>query len=523
MELSADIKEYQSLLKKYQYDLCRLVYIVFPFGEKGSELEHQKPYRWQMEEWAKLSKHLQDPLTRYKPYKLNISSGNGAAKTSFMAMTYCMLTLTQRVRGRVTANTEDQMRTVTWVEFGVWFRRARYMNEFFELLGESITTRDNSIGKAWQLSAVTWDEKNPVAMSGLHNMGYCIFLAFDEAAGIPAVIWEYASGAMSDAGTIKIWFAVGNSDDPNSKFEQNMTDPSWHSRRIDTRELDHVDKDWVNDILVNECGGDEDHDIFRVRVRGLPRKSAEGSLIKLEQVQAAFKPRDLTDPLRLRLPSILSCDPAWQGGDETVIAHMQGAVITILERYKLKKNVQDHSYTYGLMCKWERALKVDRVFIDQAEGTTLKTLATQHGKYHWTLVPFGSSPNDMADSKDSEYANMRAMMHYRLQEFIVKNGGHIQVREPEWKDEAMKQMTWAKEERHKQTGKKKVQSKAEIKTFYGKSPDINDAAVLCFAEIVTERLPEHETVEREDHHNGPMVRSDDYNPNESLDKAFNDI
>lgn len=517
MELSADIKKYQELLRKYQYDFCKLVYIVFPFGEPGTELEHMKPYDWQMEEWARLSAHLQNPLTRHKAFKLNISSGNGAAKTSFLSMTYCMLTLTQRVRGRVTANTEDQMRTITWVEISKWFRLARYMSEFFTLLGESITTKDESIGKSWQLSAVNWDEKNPVAMSGLHNMGYCTFLAFDEAAGIPAVIWEYASGAMSDANTIKIWIAVGNSDDPNSKFEQNFNDPSWYTRRIDCRDMKHIDPTWVNDILMNECGGDEDHDIFRVRVRGLPRKAAQGAIIKWEQVQAAFKPRNHDELLIKRLPSILACDPAWQGGDETVISHKQGNRIKILEVYKLKKEKnEDHSITYNKLCQWERVVQADRVFIDQAEGTTLKTLANQHNRWWWTLVPFGALPNDHIDAKDSEYANMRCMMYFKVLKFI-QEGGSIEVLDSAWKDDAMKQLTWSKEDRHKQTGKKKIQSKVEIKTFYGKSPDKSDSVALLFAEEVNDRRPEHESVQDSGYEAGPMVREDNYDPDNSLD------
>ncbi len=520
MEIREDLRIYKDLLDKYKYDYCKLVFVVFPFGEKGHELEKMRPYDWQMEEWDRLSKHLQNPLTRYQPFKLNISSGNGAAKTSFMAMTFMMLALTQRVRGRLTANTEDQMRSVTWPEFDVWYRRARYMDEFFEKLGETIKSRDQKLHEVWRLDNVTWDEKNPVAMSGLHNMNYCVFLGFDEAAGIPAIIWEYASGAMSDANTIKIWLAVGNSDDPNSKFEQNMTDPTWYSKRIDTRQMKHVDQTWVQSLLTNECNGDEDHDIFRVRVRGLPRKSAEGSIIKWEKVVEAFDLGKTDDPLRTRLPSILSCDPAWRGGDETVLSHKQGNIVTILERFKLKEGM-DHSYTYNRLCHYERTLKADRVFIDQAEGTSLYTLAQQHYKHHWTLVPFGKAPNDQADPKDSEYSNMRAMMYYKTEQFISK-GGKIVVGRPEWKDEAMKQLTWAKEDRDKRNGKKKVGSKIDLKKLYGKSPDMADSIVLLFADDVTERLPNHDSPDLDNSYNsGPMVREDNYNSNEELDNAYN--
>jgi hypothetical protein len=55
---------------------------------------------------------------------------------------------------------------------------------------------------------------------------------FEEAPGIPAVIWQYASGAFTETGTIKLHMAFGNSDDPESKFEQNMSSPLWHSLEL---------------------------------------------------------------------------------------------------------------------------------------------------------------------------------------------------------------------------------------------------------------------------------------------------
>jgi hypothetical protein len=38
------------LTKKYMYDFDKLVYIIFPFGEKGHELEFMDCYDWQLNE-----------------------------------------------------------------------------------------------------------------------------------------------------------------------------------------------------------------------------------------------------------------------------------------------------------------------------------------------------------------------------------------------------------------------------------------------------------------------------------------
>ena len=268
--LEKDIEVFNKLVDEYRYDFERLAYIIFPFGEPGSALERMRPYKWQVEEWRRLSRHLMNPLTRFDAYRLIISSGNGAAKTAFGAMTIIMLMYTQKLRARLTANTDTQMRSVVWPEYDKWLRLARFNDVFFDKFGTSIKAKKESLADTWRVDTVTWHENSPASISGLHNKGNAIAYVFEEAPGIPAVIWDYASGAFTETETIKLFFAFGNSDDPESKFEQNMTSPLWHSRRIDTRELDYVDKTQIKAWL-EECGGNEDHDEFRIRVRGLPR------------------------------------------------------------------------------------------------------------------------------------------------------------------------------------------------------------------------------------------------------------
>jgi len=487
-----ELEIFQRLIAENRYDFVKLAYIIFPFGEKGHELEFIQPYDWQIEEWQKISKHLQNPATRYETYRLIISSGNGAAKTSFGAMTYYILMYTQQVRARIMANTKPQMTSVVWPEYDIWFRRARFSNHFFEKLGESIKARDPEKAETWRLDAVTWNEATPASVSGLHNYGKAIAYILEEAPGIPSVIWKYTSGAMTDIDTIKIIMAFGNSDDPESQFEQNMSSPEWRARRIDTREMSHVDPKQIASWL-REAGGDEDNDDFRVRVRGLPRKSSKDSITKLETINAALERGKTFDREQVHnLPSVLTCDPAWQDGDDITIWHHQGFFSELLEKYKLSKaEGQDHRYTYEKLCYWEKERKVDKVLIDQGEGTTLKTMANTDSKHHWELISFANTPNDTPEFKDSEFHNMRAQMYYQTDQRL-KDGAAIAVREPEWEEDVRKQMTWTKGGRHKTSLKKIAEPKADIKTRVGKSPDVSDGLVLFCARKVTERLEENE-------------------------------
>jgi hypothetical protein len=482
-----DLKSFKELIEEHRYDFARLVYVIWPFGEPGSELEFMKPHDWQMEELVKLSKWMMNPKTRYKIYRLIVSSGNGAAKTALGAMINIMLLYSQRLRGRITANTEPQLRTVVWPEYEKWLRLARFNELFFDSYGTSIQAKNKDLSKAWRLDTVTWSENSPVSISGLHNKGYAVSYTFEEAAGIPANIWTYASGAFTETDTVKIFMAFANSDDPESYFEQCMANSDWNARRIDTRTLDYIDKDLIQQWL-KDCGGNEDHDDFRTRVRGLPRKSSKDSIFSLEHIEAAIeRAKDFDVASVTSMPVVLGCDPAWTGGDETVLSMRIGNYVKILERYKLNKaKGQDHMYTYQRLCFWEAELGADAVFIDQGEGTAIFTLANQAGKA-WELVSFAQTPNDAADFNTSQYVNMRAKMYYEAAEF-VQRGGVLDVAKPEWVKDLKAQLTWTKGGRHKINLKKLAEPKTDIKKRVGKSPDIADAVVILFYRQVTEKI-----------------------------------
>jgi hypothetical protein len=490
--LDEEIKLFQRLIDENRYDFLKLAYIIFPFGEKGGPLEDYDLYDWQKEELIKLSNHLKNPMTRYELYRLVISSGNGAAKTAFGSIVLMCLLYTQRLKARITANTDPQMKSIIWPEYDLWFNRARYVEHFFEKFGTSIKAKNPKLSETWRIDTVTWSEQSPASISGLHNKGGAVAYVFEEAPGIPAVIWQYASGAFTETGTIKLFLAFGNSDDPESKFEQNMASPLWNSRRIDTRTLKHIDPKQIQDWLI-EAGGDEENDDFRVRVRGLPRKSAKDSIIKIETVEAALARRiDFDKQQVAHFPVILGCDPAWTGGDETTIWMKQGHYRCMLEKFKLQKKTNDtHRITYNKLCYWERKLKADAVHIDQAEGTAVYTLAMDAQKHHWVLVAFGSNPSDNPDSSKSEYKNIRAMMYYKTQDALMA-GGVLDAMDPAWIEDIKKQLCWAKGTRHKITHQKLVESKKDIKDRVGRSPDVADGCVLLEAYEVIDKLAENE-------------------------------
>ncbi len=491
-----DLESFKLLLDKYRYEYHRLVYILFPFGEPGHELETMAPLDWQLAEWKAMSDHFKDPAKRDIPYKLAISSGNGIGKSAFFAMTLLMLMYSQNTRARITANTYTQIKNITWVEIDQWARRARFFDFFFEKLGESIKSRDENLSEVWRTDMFTWDANNPAAISGLHNKGACVFVGIDEAAGVPDVIITYLNGAMTDTDTMKIWLMIGNSDDPESSFERKMIDPNWVARRIDSRTVESVSKDFINQVL-QECGGNEDADDFRVRVRGLPRKSSSDSIIDAAAVENALNGKTEIESQSM-LPCVMTADLAWTGGDFCALWIHQGSVSILVDFYKLdKEQGETHVYTYQRMVMWEKKYKVDYVLIDQAEGTAVFSFAQAQGKFNWELVSFASSPNDAPDFKDSQYQNMRAQMYYEAKKWLMQ-GGTIKYLNDEWRDLIRKQLCWTKGIRNRTTLKKQAEAKIDIKARVGSSPDVADGFVLRFSRIFYDRQPENTTEEMRD-------------------------
>lgn len=503
---------FKQLVHENKYDFCKLVYIIFPYGQPGHPLEHKKPHDWQMQEWQKMSDWFNNPLTRDKTYKKAISTGNGSGKTAWAAQTVLMIMYTHMLRGRLTGNTKPQLTQVVWPEYDKWFTYARYSDVFFEKFGESIKSRDEKRADQWQFSLFTWDEQNPAAVSGLHNEGHATMYVMEESPGIPANIFQYANGAFTDVNTIKIHLVLGNSDDPDSRFEQMMNDPDWNPVRIDTRTLPHVSKDFIATVL-KECGGDEDADDFRVRVRGLPRKTNADSIINRERVREAFDRAPEFDIGSVSmLPAIITVDPAWTGGDFTTIWFHQGHYSKLLNIYQLNANLgEDHKITYDLVVKYEKQYRADAVWIDQGEGTALKTLANNDGRYHWDLVSFASAPTDHPDRSQSEYANMRAQLYYEARKFFNEGSAVLEIGDEirydniriagkqvtnaeEMKEAVIAQIGYTKGDRHKITMKKLAESKKEIKTRVGESPDLADGLVLRFARTLLDRQPENEVV-----------------------------
>lgn len=292
----------------------------FPWGEPGSDLEQATgPEPWQKEILIKLERGL---ISLEEAVRLAVTSGHGVGKSALVAwiILWAISTCTD-TRGVVTANTENQLKTKTWVELATWYRRF-IARDFFKLTATSLFSTDPEHERTWRIDMVPWSERNTEAFAGLHNKGRRILLVMDEASAIPDLIWEVAEGALTDENTEIIWVAFGNPTRNKGRFRDchpgGRFSHRWQSLKVDSRTVSFTNKSQIQD-WIKDYG--EDSDFIRVRVLGeFPRVDSESFIPYDLAVGAVNRPVEPQDHAAL----ILGVDVGRFGDDPSVIYPRQG-------------------------------------------------------------------------------------------------------------------------------------------------------------------------------------------------------
>ncbi len=188
-------------------DPYKFVLWAFPWGMAGCELEQKSgPEPWQ----ADLLKSIRDGLlTPQDAIQICVASGHGIGKSAFVAWILLWgISTYEDARGIVTANTETQLKTKTWVELNKW-HRLFIAKSLFEVTATKLCSRDPAHADTWRIDIVPWSERNTEAFAGMHNKGKRIIVVFDEGSAIPDIIFETTEGALTDSDTQIIWLICG--------------------------------------------------------------------------------------------------------------------------------------------------------------------------------------------------------------------------------------------------------------------------------------------------------------------------
>ena len=156
-------------LARLSPDPYKFVLWAFPWGEPGTELEnHPGPEPWQID----LLRDIRDRLkTPNQAIQQATASGHGIGKSAFVAwIILWSISTFEDTRGVVTANTETQLKTKTWVELAKW-HRLFIAKSLFVLTATRIYSADPQHADTWRIDQVPWSERNTEAFAGLHNKG----------------------------------------------------------------------------------------------------------------------------------------------------------------------------------------------------------------------------------------------------------------------------------------------------------------------------------------------------------------
>lgn len=455
-------------LAKLSRDPLGHVKWAYPWGE--GELLHEKgPRKWQAGTLQAIGDHLNGP-SRHEPLLLAVASGHGIGKSALISWVAGWAMETHEdCKVVVTANTEQQLRTKTWPEVVKW-RRLSIAGSMFEVFDTAIAAK-GSHAKDWRVDRVTWSEHNTDAFAGLHNKRKRIVVIFDEASAIADKVWEVTEGALTDEHTEIIWIAFGNPTRNSGRFREcfRRFRHRWKTWQIDSRTVEGTNKaqiqKWVDDY-------GEDHDFVKVRVRGqFPAQSAK-QFISGDDVQAAFG-KHLQAHQYEWAPVIISCDPAWSGDDELVIAKRQGLAFWILKT--IPKNDNDMEIAQLLM-RLEDEHKADAVFVDGGYGTGIVSGGRTLGR-KWHIVWFSGA------SADPGCLNKRAEMWNSVKRWL-KDGGTLP------KDQVLADDLTSPEAVPRMDGKIQLESKDDMKARGCPSPNRADALALTFAHPVVKNGPD---------------------------------
>lgn len=318
--VASPLPEIQAELAEFVHDPLGFVMSAFPWGEGEMAKEHG-PREFQKRFLREIGDHLENIETRHKPFRKAISSGHGIGKSALLAWISCWgLSTFEDCKVIVMAGTGDQLKTKTQPEVAKWFRRA-YNSELFEVNVTSVKVREAGREQTWRLDFLTWSEENPQASAGAHNAGKRLIIIYDEAVGIPDVIWQTQEGAFTDADTEIIMIAFSQCARSSGMFFEathGSQRARWRAEVIDSRTVEGVNVEEINESI-SLYGDNSDH--VRVRWLGLYPLAGEGKFIDLQLVQDAQTRAVL---VLSDEPLIAGVDLSWGGSDDTVVRFRRG-------------------------------------------------------------------------------------------------------------------------------------------------------------------------------------------------------
>ena len=393
------------------------VMLVFPWGVKGTPLEHfSGPRKWQREVLQDIANHIKQNNGKidFDTLREAVASGRGIGKSALVSWLVIWM-LSTRIGSTtiVSANSESQLRKVTWAEITKWLAMG-LNSHWFEVSATSLqpakwltelVERDLRKGtRYWGVEGRLWSAENPDAFAGVHNMDG-VLVIFDEASGIDDAIWAVTAGFFTENTPNRFWFAFSNPRRNTGYFYETFHSKRdfWNTKVVDARTVEGTDKA-VYQQIIDEYGPDSSQ--AHVEVYGQFPSAGDDQFIGANTVDEAMKRVKYQD---MSAPIVIGVDPARFGADATVIAVRQGRDIVKIIRHR----GDDTMTVVGHVIEAIEEYKPTLVVIDEGGLGAGIVDRLKEQRYKIKGINFGNkSKNPIM------YGNMRAQMWGDMREWL---------------------------------------------------------------------------------------------------------
>lgn len=465
-------------LGSFSYDPLGFVYWAFPWGEPGELQDQTGPDEWQIKVLTRLGQGL---ITIEEAILIAVTSGHGVGKSALVAwIVWWAYSTASGTRGVVTANTENQLKTKTWVEIAKW-HRLFIAKALFKCTATAIFSVDEELAREWRIDIVPWSERNTEAFAGLHNAGRRILIVFDEASAIPDVIWEVTEGAMTDRDTEIIWIVMGNPTRTSGRFRDCFDGGQfahrWWQLKVDSRRVKRTNKaqleKWIEDYGL-------DSDFVRVRITGeFPKSDANSFIPRKLAEEAAARPSGMGSG-----PIVIGVDPARFGDDSSVLYARQG-LDAKLEPPEVYQGLSVTEVAFRAQSMFYR-LNASAVFVDgTGAGGGVVDVLRMLG-IPTVDVQFAARADGLLTAGPGvRYGNKRAEIWGAMREFLKT--GAIFDTIPAGNISLLDELCMPTYFHNAKAGIM-LEPKESVKRRLGKSPDIADALAVTFAQPLHDGL-----------------------------------
>ena len=479
LDLAAELISYGS-------DPLGFVLFCYPWGVKGTPLEKVAgPRVWQREVLEDVGAHTAEQEFSFdnglglQVFQEAVASGRGIGKSALFGwLAHWHISCHIGSSVIVTANTEGQLRSKSFPEFGRWVGMSMNSHWFTidamkiypqEWISKLIQEQLKINTLYWNITGQTWSEENPDSFAGMHN-SYGLTVLYDEASGIPAPIWAVTKGFFTEMNPYRYWLAFSNPRRNSGAFYDRFHKPellqTWKARQIDARNVEGTDPSVYQEII-NEHGVNSD--TARVEVYGQFPEASSDQFIPNSVVRDAMGRQitgfDDTQPL------ILGVDPAPRG--RTVLRARQGRDARSIPAVVLTG--KDNHQIADEVVKFVERYDPDAIAIDAGMGTGVID-ELKRRRIRVFEVWFGKAPGD-----SGEFATLGSDLWGRMRDWLP--GACIDDSPSLFRDLTVR--TWKYFGR--EDGKKILTSKKEMGRDGIPSPDDGDALALTFFPKITRR------------------------------------